>query len=57
MSNAEKPSNRLQLRSGPLITAAALAGAGALLALARAAAAAGAATWQNGSRVQDAPVP
>jgi len=92
MSNAEKPSNRLQLRSGPLITTAALAGAGALLALAglavggshlmsatrrwaremevppgelaklkwaqpRAAAAAGAATRQNGSRVQDAPVP
>jgi hypothetical protein len=92
MSNAEKPSNRLQFRSGPLITAAALAGAGALLALAglavggshlmsatrrwvremevppgelaklkwaqaRAAAAAGTATWQNGSRVQDAPVP
>jgi len=92
MSNAEKPSNRLQLRSGPLITTAALAGAGVLLALAglavggshlmsatrrwaremevppgelaklkwaqpRAAAAAGAATRQNGSRVQDAPVP
>jgi hypothetical protein len=34
MSNAEKSSRGPQLRSGPLITAAALYGAGALLALA-----------------------
>jgi len=34
MSNTKNPSNGPQLRSGPLITGAALAGAGALLALA-----------------------
>jgi hypothetical protein len=48
-ANSEESMNLPEFRSGPLLTGAALVGAGTMVARAKTAAAAGAATWRNGA--------